>query len=101
MSAFGKFSGAPQVAQGFEHLGWAPSIAIPLGIVELLATLLYLFPRTAVLGAILVTGYLGGAIAAHVRLGEPFFVQLLLGIVAWGGLYLRDLRIRALLPFVR
>jgi hypothetical protein len=101
MSAFMKLSGGPQVAEGFTHLGWPPSIALPLGIVEILATLLYLFPRTAVLGAILLTGYMGGAIAAHVRLGEPFFVQLLLGVVAWGGLYLRDPRLRALLPIVR
>ena len=59
---------------------------------------LFLIPRTAVLGAVLIAGYLGGAIATHVRIGEPFFIQAALGVVMWLGLYLRDPRLRALIP---
>jgi hypothetical protein len=80
------------------------SLAPTLGIVTLVCTILYAIPQTAVLGAILVTGFLGGAIATHFRLGEigspPQLICLLLGILPWGGLYLRDTRIRALLPFM-
>jgi hypothetical protein len=76
-----------------------------LGILTLVCTLLYAYPRTAVLGAILLTGYLGGAIATHVRIGNPLFSHTLfgvyLGLMIWGGLYLRDPRIRALIPFIR
>jgi DoxX-like family len=76
-----------------------------LGILGLVSVLLYAYPRTAVLGAILLTGYLGGAIATHFRIGSPLFSHTLfgayLGLVAWGGLYLRDPRIRALIPFSR
>jgi hypothetical protein len=74
-----------------------------LGLLLLLCTALYAWPRTAVLGAILLTGYLGGAVASHVRLGNPLFTHILfgvyLGIFAWGGLFLRDARLRALLPW--
>jgi hypothetical protein len=80
------------------------SLAPALGIVTLVCTILYAIPQTAVLGAILVTGFLGGAIATHFRLGEigspPQLICLLLGILTWAGLYLRDTRIRALLPFM-
>ncbi len=93
-----KLVGPPEVTEGFEKLGWPAALAGPIGIVEIVVTLLYLFPRTAVLGAIMVTGYMGGAIATHVRLGEPFFAQLLIGVAFWGGLYLRDARVRALIP---
>jgi len=86
------------VVEGFTHLGYQPDLALPLGVVEIVSTVLYLIPQTAVLGAVLLTGYMGGAIATHVRLGEPFFVQVLLGVALWLGLYLRDRRIRALLP---
>ncbi|ATU92879.1 DoxX family protein [Phyllobacterium zundukense] len=76
-----------------------------LGILTLVCTLLYAYPRTAVLGAILLTGYLGGAIATHVRIANPLFSHTLfgvyLGLMIWGGLYLRDPRIRALIPFSR
>lgn len=93
-----KLSGPPQLAEQFGKLGWPVHLATPLGVLEVACVLVYLLPATSVLGAILVTGYLGGAIATHVRLGEPFFVQLLLGVLAWLGLYLRDARLRALLP---
>jgi hypothetical protein len=65
----------------------------------LACTIIYVIPRTAVLGAILLTGYLGGATATHVRLGEPFFVPIVLGVLVWGGLYLRDDRVRSLVPW--
>jgi hypothetical protein len=87
------------VEQGFEHLGWDISSDLTLGILELVCTVVYLVPRTAVLGAVLVTGYLGGAIATHVRIHEPVITQVILGVLVWGGLYFREPRLRALLPF--
>ena len=99
MSAGMKFSQNKQVTDGFEHLGWPARLAIALGILELACTFIYLVPRTAVLGAILLTGYLGGAIATHVRIGEGFIPPVMLGILLWGSLYLRDPRLRALIPF--
>ena len=84
--------------EGFEHLGWPISLASTLAALELTCTVIYLVPRTSVLGAILLTGYLGGAIATHVRIGEPFVLQLLLGVLIWGGLYLREPRLRKLIP---
>jgi uncharacterized membrane protein YphA (DoxX/SURF4 family) len=87
------------LVKGFEHLGYPEHLALTLGIVEIGCTLLYLIPRTAVLGAILLTGYLGGAIATHVRLLEmQFLAPLVLGVLIWGGLFLRDPRVRALIP---
>ena len=83
---------------GFTRFGYDQSVIRPLGVVQLVCTVLYLFPRTAVLGAVLLTGYMGGAIATHVRIGEQFFGPLLLGVLVWLGLFLRDYRLRALLP---
>ena len=83
------------------HLGYPASVILPLGIVLLGCTVLYLIPRTAVLGAILLTGYLGGAVATHVRVGEgafPIVFPIILGVLIWIGLYLRDHRLRALVP---
>lgn len=100
-SATMKFLKPPAVIEGFAHLGYPERLVLPLAILELTCTVLYLIPRTAVLGAILVTGYLGGAIASHVRLGEPFLMQTALGVLAWGGLFLRDPRLRALIPLRR
>jgi len=100
-SATMKFLKPPAVVEGFAHLGYSEGLALPLAMLELTCTVLYVIPRTAVLGAILVTGYLGGAIASHVRLGEPFLVQTGLGVLAWGGLFLRDPRLRALIPLRR
>ncbi len=100
-SAAMKFAGGAQLAEAFGHLGLPPALAVPLGILELAVTVLYLVPPTRVLGAILVTGYMGGAVATHVRIGDPFWVQVLLGVMIWGGLYLRDARLRALLPLTR
>jgi hypothetical protein len=100
-SAVMKFVQPPELAQGFAHLGYPVSLALGLGIVELACAILYAIPRTSVLGAILVTGYLGGATATHIRIGDPIanvITPIVLGVLAWGGLYLRDTRLRALLP---
>ena len=86
------------VVDSFRDLGWPESLALCLGILEISCTVVYLIPRTSVLGAILLTGYLGGATATHVRIGEPFYTPVILGALVWGGLYLRDARLRALLP---
>src|SRR2546423_2702808 len=100
MSATMKFMRPPQVVDSFvRQFGYPESDLLILGAVELTCALLFAIPRTAFLGAILVTGYLGGAIATHVRIGDPAFVSpLALGIFAWAGLYLRDHRLRALIP---
>lgn len=101
MSAAFKFIGGPQLAEGFDQLGLPVGLAIPLGVLELTCVVVYLVPRTAVLGAILLTGYLGGAICTHLRVGDPFYVQILLGIFVWLGIYLRDGRLRELMPLRR
>ena len=93
-----KFIPSPQLNEGFAHLGLPVSFAFGLGVLELACTVLYIIPRTAVLGAILLTGYLGGAILTHLRVGDPYSVQPLLGVLLWGGLWLRDPRLRALIP---
>jgi hypothetical protein len=93
------------VIEASAPLGIPASLARTLGVLTLVCTLLYAFPRTAVLGAILLTGYLGGAIASHLRVGDPLFTHVLfgayLGLLIWGGLYLRDGRLRALIPLQR
>jgi len=102
MSAGMKLFGGPMVATAFVgKFGYQEASLPVIALVELSCAALYLVPRTAVLGAILVTGYLGGAIATHVRIGEVFAIPLLLGIVAWAGLYLRDERLQDLIPLRR
>jgi hypothetical protein len=86
------------VVEGSTQLGWGEGLILGLGILELVCTVIFLMPQTAVLGAILLTGYLGGETATHVRIGDPFFAPIVLGVLVWGGLYLRDARLRALLP---
>jgi uncharacterized membrane protein YphA (DoxX/SURF4 family) len=86
------------VVEGFVRLGYPESLALGIGIVELVCAVLYVVPRTSVFGAILLTGYLGGATATHLRIGEPFFAPIVLGVMVWGGLFFRDARLRALLP---
>ncbi len=88
-------------AAEMEKGGWPPSVTPMLGVTELICALLYAIPQTSVLGAILLTGYMGGAIATHVRLGEPFFIQAIIGVLVWLGLFLRDARLRALIPLRR
>jgi hypothetical protein len=94
-----------QIAVMLQETGFALELTRVVGPLVLAGAILYAIPATAVLGAILVTGFLGGAICAHVRIGElgspPEIIALLLGAMAWGGLYARDPRIRALLPFIR
>lgn len=99
LSAYFKLSSAPQAVEGFTKYGYPPQSLFGIGIVEVLCTVLYLIPQTAVLGAILLTGYLGGAASTHIRVGEPFFIPILFGILLWGGLYLRDERLRSLIPW--
>ena len=94
------FKPAP-VVEATVKLGYPENIILPLGIVLTICVVLYLIPRTAVLGAILLTGYLGGAVATHVRVGEglfPISLPIIFGILLWGGLYLRDNRVRRLIP---
>lgn len=98
MSAIMKFAKPPAVVEGFTHLGWPENLALALGVVELVCVIIYVIPQTAVLGAILLTGYLGGAIATHVRVGEGFIGPAIFGVLVWLGLYLRDPRLRALVP---
>jgi len=98
MSAFMKLKGGPEVTQGMAHLGLPESLIIPLAIVEISCVVIYLIPATSILGAILLTGYIGGAICTHLRVGDPFFMQIALGIFVWLGLYLRENRLRALIP---
>jgi hypothetical protein len=90
------------VKKGTTELGFPLSSILPLGVILILSTLLYAFPKTAVLGAILLTGYLGGAVCVHVWKGHPMFshtlIPVYLGAIAWLGLVLRDNRVRALLP---
>ena len=97
-----KFVGIPAVAEASEQLGFPINLNPGIGMVLLACVALYAFPRTSVLGAILLTGYLGGAVAMHVRVGNPLFSHVLfptyVGAMIWGGLYLRDLRLRALIP---
>lgn len=101
LSASMKLSHAAGFVEQWVKFGYPENTATPLGIVELSCAVLYAVPKTRVLGAILLTGYLGGAVATHVRVGDVFFMPLVLGIIAWAGLFLRDARLRELLPLVR
>lgn len=102
LDAVGKLFKPQPVITGTLELGYGESVILPLGVVLLVSTILYLAPQTAIFGAILLTGYLGGAVATHVRVGNPLFTHTLfpvyLGVLLWAGLYLRDARLRALLP---
>ena len=98
LSAAMKFKPGPEVMQGMAHLGLPESMILPLAVLELSCAVIYLIPQTAVLGAILLAGYVGGSILTHWRVGDPFFVNIALGLVVWLGLYLRESRLKALLP---
>jgi hypothetical protein len=93
-----KLKGGPELDQGMAHLQLAESMVLPLAILELACVAVYLVPQTAVLGAILLAGYLGGAILTHWRVGDPFVTQIVLGILVWLGIYLREPRLSALIP---
>jgi hypothetical protein len=95
-------SHSAEAVKGFTvQYGYPESAMTLIGLACLVSTILYLIPRTAVLGAVLLTGYLGGAVATHVHANEVpmFLAPVLFGVVIWGGLFFRDARIRALLPF--
>jgi len=91
---------APYV-EGTVKVGYPASLVVPLGIVLLICTLVYAIPHTSALGAILLTGYLGGATATHVRVGQPFWFPIMMGVLVWAGLFLREERLRALIPLRR
>ena len=101
------FSGVLKLAQPasvleeFARLGYPESLVLGIGIVEILCTIVYLVPRTSVLGAILLAAYLGGATATHVRIGDPFVGPILIGVAVWAGLFLREGRLRQLIPLRR
>jgi hypothetical protein len=98
----GKLAKESHVLKAQIDLGWPDDLTVPLGVVLLVCTILYAIPRTAVLGAILLTAWLGGATAAKVRLEDSsMFFSVLFGIFVWGGIFFRDERVRELLPFRR
>jgi hypothetical protein len=102
MSSMMKLSHAAQLVPQFVgKFGYSETTLTPLGIVELVCAIAYAIPKTRAIGAVLVTGYLGGAIATHVRIGDPFVAPLVLGVLAWLGLFLTDTRVRELLPLRR
>ena len=100
MSAFLKFQGGAEVMEGMAHLGLPTELVRPLAILETACVLVYLVPVTSVLGAILLTGYLGGAICTHLRVGDPVVFHIVLGVLVWLGVYLREERLWRLLPLV-
>jgi hypothetical protein len=95
----------PMVTEAMDQLGYPANLARALGVLTLICTVLYAIPRTSILGVILLTGLLGGAIATQLRVGSPIFTHLLfglyLGLMVWGGLFLRDSRLRTLIPLRR
>jgi hypothetical protein len=103
LDSIGKLLEVQPVIDATKQLGYSPDIVFGLGVTLLLSVLAYLIPRTSVLGAVLVTGYLGGAVATHVRVGDPLFTHVLfpvyLASLLWGSLVLRDTRLRAFLPW--
>ena len=102
MSATFKFmQPGEEFKKGLEQMGWTAETMFRLGFVEIGCVVIYLFPRTAVIGAILLTGYLGGAVATHVRVGEPFWTPILVGVFIWLGLWLRDQRLKELIPLTK
>lgn len=98
MSATMKLVGGREVIEGFARMGLPESLPVPLGVLELVCVLVYVIPATSVIGAILLTGYIGGAIVTHLRIGEPVVFQIALGVLVWLGLYLRESRLKSLIP---
>jgi hypothetical protein len=102
MDAVMKFVKPPQVVEATVRLGYAENLIAPIGAVLLVCVILYLIPRTAVLGAILLTGYLGGAVATHVRAGGSWFeimFPVIFGFLVWSGIYVREERLRSIVPW--
>lgn len=100
-SASGKFLKPEEMEAGIKHLEWRMDQMTALGVVEVLCVILYAIPQTAVFGAILLTAYLGGAVATHARIGDPFYFPIIIAGVAWLGLYLREPRLWPLTPVRR
>jgi hypothetical protein len=105
LDSVGKLVRAQAVLDGTTQLGYSANTVVPLGVLLLACVIVYAVPRTAILGALLLTGYLGGAVATHVRVGNPLFTHILaptyVAALIWGGLMLRDARLRALAPWRR
>lgn len=103
--AVGKIAKPIQVVEAFARTGWPLELAAPIGIILLVCTAVYLIPRTSIIGAILLTGYLGGAVATNVRVENPLFTHTLFpvyfGVLIWFALWLRESRLRALLPLLK
>ncbi|HTM16127.1 MAG TPA: DoxX family protein [Terracidiphilus sp.] len=102
--AYGKFAKPVQVTDAFARLGLPLSMSASIGTLLLVSTIIYAIPRTAVLGAVLLTGFLGGAVAVQMRAGSPAFEQVfpvIFGILMWGGVYLRDCAVRRVFPVRR
>jgi hypothetical protein len=104
-SIFPKLTGMPVAEETMVQLGWPQGYAFAIGLIELACLILYLIPRTSLLGAVMFMGLLGGAMATQIRAGSPLFshqlFSLYLGLIMWGGLWLRDASLRALFPFRR
>ena len=96
-----KISMGDSVRDGITKLGYPGDAIAGTGIVLILCALIYLIPKTSILGAILLTGYLGGATAIHVRVGDPFIFPIMLGVLIWGALYIRDPQVQKLIPLRR
>ncbi len=88
-----------EVVKGFGEFGLGEHLILPIGVVELICTVLYVVPRTAAIGAILLTGYLGGAVLTHLRVGQPWFMPIVVGVMLWTGLVLRQPKRRSILPW--
>ena len=97
-SAYFKFAQPAGFDESLKQMGWDAGTMRALGFVEIGSTIIYLIPRTAVFGAVLLAAYLGGAVATHVRVGDPFFAPVITGVLVWIGLWLREPRLRALTP---
>ena len=98
MSATMKVIGGEEVMKGMEHLGLPEAMILPLAFLEIACVMVYAIPMTSILGAILLTGYLGGAICTHWRVGDPVLTPIILGLFVWLGLYLRDKRLKEFIP---
>lgn len=98
VSAFMKIKGGPELTEGMQHLGLPESMLLPLAIVEAACAVIYLIPASAVTGAILLTGFIGGALCTHWRVGDPFYFHIGLGILVWLALYVRESRLKELIP---
>ena len=108
LSAFGlissgamKLSGGAEMMKNWTDIGFPASSLTPVGAVEITIAIMTLIPQLSALGLILVAAYLGGAVAIHLQMGQPLYAPIILAVLAWGGLFLRDARVRALIPLRR